>query len=309
MKNKILITGGAGFIGSHITDAAIEAGMEAVVIDNLFTGKKENVNPKAKFYLADIRHTDISDIFTAEKPDIVCHHAAQVSVRNSVEDPAQDAGINIVGSINVIDNCRKFGVKKIVFASSGGAIYGEQEKFPAPEDHPARPESPYGAAKLSVEHYLYIYKKVFGLEYVALRYSNVYGPRQDPFGEAGVVAIFTAKMLSGNTPLINGDGGQTRDYVYVKDVVQANMLAFQDGAEGPYNVGTGMETDVNRLYELIRENTGYRGGNEHGAAKAGEQYRSVLDSARIKNELGWKQRYSLEEGLKDTVEYFRRKTL
>ncbi len=245
---KILITGGAGFIGSHITDAAIDAGMEVVIIDNLFTGKKENLNPCAKFYLADIRHKDIADIFADEKPDVVCHHAAQVSVRNSVEDPCLDAEINVVGSINVIDNCKKFGVKKIVFASSGGAIYGEQEKFPAPEDHPARPDSPYGAAKLSVEHYLYIYKKVFGLKYIALRYSNVYGPRQDPHGEAGVVAIFTGKMLSGQTPFINGDGGQTRDYVYVKDVVQANMLAFQSDAEGPFNVGTGIETDVNRLY-------------------------------------------------------------
>ncbi len=306
---KILITGGAGFIGSHITDAAIEAGMEAVVLDNLLTGRKENLNPRARFYLADIRHKDISDIFASEKPDIVCHQAAQVSVRNSVEDPAGDAAINIVGSINVLDNCKKFGAGKIVFASSGGAIYGEQEKFPAPEEHPARPESPYGAAKLSVEQYLYIYRKIFGLKYVALRYSNVYGPRQDPFGEAGVVAIFTARMLSGNTPLINGDGGQTRDYVYVGDVVQANMLAFRDGAEGSFNVGTGIETDVNRLYDLIREKTGYAGGNEHGPAKAGEQRRSVLDCARIKRELGWKQRCALEDGLKETVEYFRQKAV
>jgi UDP-glucose 4-epimerase len=302
---KILITGGAGFIGSHITDAAIDAGMEVVIIDNLFTGKKENLNPRAKFYLADIRHKDIADIFADEKPDVVCHHAAQVSVRNSVEDPCLDAEINVVGSINVIDNCKKSGVKKIVFASSGGAIYGEQEKFPAPEEHPARPDSPYGAAKLSVEHYLYIYKKVFGLKYIALRYSNVYGPRQDPHGEAGVVAIFTGKMLSGQTPLINGDGGQTRDYVFVKDVVQANMRAFQSDAEGPFNVGTGIETDVNRLYSLIRERTGYTGGNEHGPAKAGEQYRSVLDCARIKEGLGWEPQFSLEDGLKETVEFFR----
>jgi UDP-glucose 4-epimerase len=302
---KILLTGGAGFIGSHITDSAIDAGMEVVILDNLFTGKKENLNPRAKFYLADIRHKDIADIFADEKPDVVCHHAAQVSVRNSVDDPCLDAEINIVGSINVIDNCKKFEVKKIVFASSGGAIYGEQEKFPAPEEHPARPDSPYGAAKLSVEHYLYIYKKVFGLKYIALRYSNVYGPRQDPHGEAGVVAIFTGKMLSGQTPLINGDGGQTRDYVYVKDVVQANIRAFQSDAEGPFNVGTGIETDVNQLYSLIRERTGYRGGNEHGPAKAGEQYRSVLDCARIKEGLGWEPKFSLEDGLRETVEFFR----
>ncbi|MGC2423101.1 MAG: NAD-dependent epimerase/dehydratase family protein [Nitrospirota bacterium] len=306
---KILITGGAGFIGSHITDAAIDAGMEVVIVDNLFTGKRENLNPCAKFYLADIRHKDIADIFADEKPDVVCHHAAQVSVRNSVEDPCTDAEINVVGSINVIDNCKKFGVKKIVFASSGGAIYGEQEKFPAPEDHPARPESPYGAAKLSVEHYLHIYKKVFGLKYMALRYSNVYGPRQDPHGEAGVVAIFTGKMLTNQTPLINGDGGQTRDYVFVRDVVRANMLAFQSDAEGPFNVGTGIETDVNRLYELIRERTGYRGGNEHGPAKAGEQYRSVLDCAFIKKRLGWEPTFSLEDGLKETVEFFRNKAI
>jgi UDP-glucose 4-epimerase len=306
---KILITGGAGFIGSHITDAAIDAGMKVVIVDNLFTGKKENLNPRAKFYLADIRHKDIADIFADEKPDVVCHHAAQVSVRNSVDDPCLDAEINVVGSINVMDNCKKFGVQKIVFASSGGAIYGEQEKFPAPEDHPARPESPYGAAKLSVEHYLHIYKKVFGLKYIALRYSNVYGPRQDPHGEAGVVAIFTGKMLSNQTPLINGDGGQTRDYVYVKDVVQANILAFKSDAEGPFNVGTGIETDINRLYGLIRERTGYKGGSEHGPAKAGEQYRSVLDCASIKKGLGWKPEFSLEEGLKETVEFFRHKSI
>ncbi len=303
---KILVTGGAGFIGSQIVDALIEKGIRTAIIDNLSTGKKENINPKATFYQADIRDKAIKEIFEKERPDIVFHEAAQASVRLSVADPCMDADINIVGSLNIIENCRVYGVKKIIFASSGGAIYGEQESFPAPEPHPTRPLSPYGAAKLSIEHYLEYYRLVFGLPYVALRYSNVYGPRQDPFGEAGVVAIFTSQMLRGETPTVNGDGGQTRDYVFVKDVVAANIAAMEKEVSGVFNIGTGKETSVNGLYEIIKNKAGYPGDKKHGPAKTGEQYRSVLDASLAKKSLDWNASVSLEEGLALTAEYFRK---
>jgi UDP-glucose 4-epimerase len=223
---KILVTGGAGFIGSHVVDAYLELGHEVVVVDNLSSGSIENLNPKAKFYKMDIRDSDIEDLFKNEKPDIVNHHAAQMDVRKSVEDPIYDADVNIIGSLNLLQNCIRYGVKKFIFASTGGAIYGEQDYFPADEEHPTRPLSPYGVAKLTVEKYLYFYKEVHGLNYVVLRYANIYGPRQNPHGEAGVVAIFTSKMLKGEQPVINGDGFQTRDYTFVGDVVRANVLAL-----------------------------------------------------------------------------------
>ena len=304
---KVLVTGGAGFIGSHIVDAIIEKGMEAVILDNLSTGRRENINPKAAFYQSDIRDKDISAIFQKEKPDVVCHHAAQVSVRNSVSDPCSDADINITGSINLMEASRISGVKKIVFASSGGAIYGEQEAFPATESHPTRPLSPYGAAKLSFEFYLNCYKEVYGGPYVALRYSNVYGPRQDPHGEAGVVAIFCGMMIKGETPTINGDGGQTRDYVYVKDVVAANIAAITGEAAGAFNIGTGLETSVNGLYEIIKMKTGYAGHAQNAPAKAGEQYRSVLDASHAGTGLGWRPSKALEVGIEETVSFFKGK--
>jgi UDP-glucose 4-epimerase len=302
---KVLVTGGAGFIGSHIVDALVEKGMETVILDNLSTGRSENINPKATFYQADIRDKAVSEIFSKERPDVVCHHAAQVSVRKSVADPCDDADINIKGSINLMEACRISGVKKVVFASSGGAIYGEQESFPATESHPTRPVSPYGAAKLSFEFYLNYYKEVYGIPYVALRYSNVYGPRQDPHGEAGVVAIFCGLMLKGETPTINGDGGQTRDYVYVKDVVAANIAAIQKDVTGGFNIGTGLETSVNGLYEVIKKKTGYAGTSRNAPAKAGEQYRSVLDASLAGSSLGWRPSKALEEGIDETVSYFR----
>jgi len=304
---KIIVTGGAGFIGSHITDALLTAGHDVAIIDNLSTGRRENLNPGAKFYHADIRDKAVSDIFAAEKPDVVCHQAAQVSVRYSVADPCADADINIVGSINLLENCRIHGVGRMTFASSGGAIYGEQDVFPAPESHAFHPCSPYGTAKLSVEFYMDYYRQVFGLSYAALRYSNVYGPRQDPHGEAGVVAIFVGLMLEGKTPTVNGDGGQTRDYVYVKDVVAANVAAIEGNAVGGFNIGTGIETSVNGLYDVIKEKTGYAGGNVHAPAKAGEQYRSVLDAAYAKASLGWSPKTSLGDGISETVAFFRTK--
>jgi len=304
---KILVTGGAGFIGSHITDALIEAGHEVVVLDNLSTGRRENVNPGAKFVEADLRDAATAGIVSDIKPDVVCHQAAQVSVRDSVADPAKDADINIVGSLRLIQACVDSGVKRFVFASSGGAVYGDQEIFPAPETHPTMPVSPYGIAKLSIEHYLFYFRKEYGLDYAALRYANVYGPRQDPYGEAGVVAIFSNMMLSGEEPRVNGDGGQTRDYVYVGDVVRANLSALRPDLSGCFNVGTGIETSVNELYERLKAAAGYAGDKVHGPAKPGEQYRSVVDAGLIEREAGWRPEVALDEGLFMTVEYFRSK--
>jgi len=303
---KILVTGGAGFIGSHIVDALVAAGHTVAVIDNLSSGKRENLNTKAAFYHIDIRDKAVSDVFAKEKPDVLCHQAAQVSVRYSVTEPCADADINIVGTLNLIENCRAHGVERVTFASSGGAIYGEQDFFPADESHAFRPVSPYGTAKLAVEFYMGYYRQVFGLSYAALRYSNVYGPRQDPHGEAGVVAIFVGLMLDGKVPTINGDGGQTRDYVFVKDVVAANVAAIESEVVGGFNIGTGVETTVNGLYDVIKAKTGYPGGSIHGPAKTGEQYRSVLDAKLAGKSLGWSPKTSLEDGIEDTVAFFRK---
>lgn len=304
---KILVTGGAGFIGSNIVDALIAGGDSVAVVDNLSTGRLENLNPKAAFYKADIRDAAVAGIFEGERPDVVCHHAAQVNVRTSVDDPVLDADINVLGSINLLQCSVKHSVKKFVFASSGGAVYGEQEVFPATESHPTRPLSPYGITKRTIEHYLAYYRNVHGLDYTALRYANVYGPRQDPYGEAGVVAIFTARMLKGETPTVNGDGNQTRDYVYVGDVVRANLLALKGGYTGYFNVGTGVEVSVNELYGLLKVRTGYPGDKVHGPAKAGEQLRSVIDHGLIKREMGWTPDVALGDGLGFTVDYFRQK--
>jgi len=301
---KVLVTGGAGFIGSHIVDALVKDGHHPVVLDNLTTGKVENVNPRAAFFKADIRDKSIAHIFEKEKPEVVFHLAAQASVRISVDDPVADADINVLGSINLLQASVAHGVKKFIFSSSGGAVYGEQSVFPAPEGHPTAPESPYGIAKLTVERYLAFYRAVHGLPSVALRYSNVYGPRQDPHGEAGVVAIFIDRMLTGDTPLINGDGGQTRDFVYVADVVKANMAALVSSHTGIYNVGSGVETSVNQLHDILKEATGYQGGSEYGPAKAGEQRRSVVDCGLIGKVMGWAPSVPLVEGLGKTAAWF-----
>jgi len=303
---KIIVTGGAGFIGSHLVDLLIAQGHEVYIIDNLSSGKRENVNPKSELIVADIRDDGTAGIVREISPDAVFHEAAQVSVRESVADPAADAEINIIGSIRLIKAAADCGVGKFVFASSGGAIYGDQESFPAPETHPTRPVSPYGIAKLSVEHYLYYFNREYGLGYAALRYSNVYGPRQDPYGEAGVVAIFSNMMLKGEEPRVNGDGGQTRDYVYVGDVVRANLLALGAGVSGCYNVGTGIETSVNELYGRLKTVSGYAGDKVHGPAKPGEQYRSVIDAGLLGRETGWSPKVSLDKGLAETVDYFRK---
>lgn len=302
---KVLVTGGAGFIGSHIVDRLIQEGHDVVVVDNLSTGKKKNLNRAARFYKMDILSPKIEKIFKKEKPDLISHHAAQMDVRRSVADPIFDAQVNILGFLNVLGNAVRHGAKKVIFASSGGAVYGEQQVFPAPETHPLHPVSPYGISKLSGEHYLYYYQRVAGLSYVALRYANVYGPRQDPFGEAGVVAIFSQKTLLSDQPIINGNGKQTRDYVFVEDVVEAHMAVLEDGVQGIFNVGTGKETSVNQLFRHLVEITGAKVKEVYGPEKRGEQIRSVLDYARLKKATDWEPKVQLQDGLKVTVEFFR----
>lgn len=303
---NILVTGGAGFIGSHVVDAYVNDGHHVVVIDDLSSGVKENVNPKAEFHQLDIRSADVEQIFRRHTVDIVNHHAAQMDVRRSVSDPKFDASVNVLGGLNVFEAARQHGVKKIIFSSTGGAIYGEQDYFPADEEHPVRPLSPYGITKLVTEKYLFYYKEVHGIEHVVLRYANIYGPRQNPHGEAGVVAIFAKKMLQGESPVINGDGKQTRDYTFVADVVKASLLALDYPGSNIFNVGTGKETDVNELFRIL---CGWLSPNcavRHGPPKQGEQRRSVISYRKIERELGWQPRVELSEGLRITAEYFKK---
>jgi UDP-glucose 4-epimerase len=306
---KILITGGAGFIGSNIADRYLELGHNVVIVDNLITGKRENIPDRAVFYHMDITDETLSDVFAKEKPQVVSHHAAQMDVRKSVADPLYDARVNVLGGLNILQNCIRYKVKKLVFASTGGAIYGEQDYFPADENHPLRPLSPYGITKLTTEKYLYFYQETYGFDYTILRYANIYGPRQNPHGEAGVVAIFTQKILAGQQPIINGDGKQTRDYVFVGDVVRANELVLEEGSGKIYNLGTGIETDVNQLFRMVVKYTAVKVKEKHGLAKAGEQMRSVLSSQLIQKELGWRSEVPLDEGIKRTVRYFQNKMM
>jgi UDP-glucose 4-epimerase len=301
---KVLVTGGAGFIGSHVTDRLIDAGVEVVVLDNLSSGRRESVNPRARLHEADIGGEGIRALFERERFDCVDHHAAQMNVRRSVDDPIFDARVNILGSLNLLQAAVATGVKKFVFASTGGAIYGEQLTFPADETHQTCPLSPYGIAKLAVEKYLAFYEDVHGLSSTTLRYANVYGPRQDPHGEAGVVAIFGQRLLAREPAIINGDGEQTRDFVYVEDVVRANVLAVTTDLHGIYNVGTGIETSVNVLYAYLAKHSGAVDAPRHGPPKAGEQRRSVLDSRKLQAATSWTPSISIDEGLRRTVAYF-----
>jgi len=304
---RILITGGAGFIGSHIADAYVAMGHEVMVLDNLSSGKKENVPPQARFVLCDVTSDTAVEAIRTFRPEIVNHHAAQINVRASVSDPQFDAQVNILGSLRLLEAARQSGVRKFLFASSGGAGYGEQERFPADESHPVRPVSPYGAAKMSVELYLNFYRAQYGLDYAALRYSNVYGPRQDPHGEAGVVAIFASLLLRRQTAIVNGDGEQTRDFVYVGDVVRANVAALDRGEGMSVNIGTGIETSINTVFRTLRDLAGSRQEEIHGPAMPGEQQRSCLENRMASYELGWYPEVSLEEGLARTLDFFREK--
>jgi UDP-glucose 4-epimerase len=302
---KILVTGGAGFIASHIVDAYIQLNHEVYIIDDLSTGQARNINSSAKVYTVDIADPKAGRLIAEIQPHVLNHHAAQMDVRRSVADPAFDARVNIIGFINLLEACKDTGVKRVIFSSSGGAVYGDREPIPATEAHETLPLSPYGVSKLTGELYLGYYSMAFGLPYVALRYANVYGPRQSTKGEAGVVAIFISQLLAGKNPVINGDGKQTRDYVFVGDVVRANIAALDSEAIGAVNIGTGKETDVVTLCELLREGVGSRVKPVHGPAKLGEQRRSCLDTSLASAVFGWRPEVTLEEGLRRTIAYYR----
>lgn len=305
--SRVLVTGGAGFIGSHVVDALIELGHQVIVIDDLSAGRRRNVNPKANFYQMDIRSPELQTLFEEERPDYVNHHAAQVDVRRSIKDPLHDARINMLGSINLLECSSNYKVKKFIYASTGGALYGEPDYLPCDEAHPVRPISPYGASKYAVELYLHMYRAHYGLDYTILRYPNVYGLRQDPFGEAGVVAIFSVQMLLREQVTINGNGDQERDFLYVEDCVQANLLAMDKGSGEVYNLGFGKGTPINQLFERIKELTNYPLQPVYGPPNLGEVHRIYLDAGKAKRELGWRPTVRLDEGLERTVAHFERK--
>ena len=341
-KTTVLVTGGAGFIGSHIVDLLIENNYKVVIVDDLSSGREENINKKARFFKLDVTdQKSLAEVFKQERPDYVCHEAAQISVSFSVRDPLFDAQTNILGSLNLLQCCVNYQTKGIVFASSGGTIYGEPELFPITEDYPFRPQSPYGISKVAIEHYLNFYQKNYHFPYVALRYGNVYGPRQDPYGEAGVIAIFIEKMLKGEIPTINGDGEYIRDYIYVEDVARANLLALQNmlklykviqkkekektkeeeyETEAKYeaeaeaeiepkfngfNLGTGREVSVNEIFYLLKEIIKFPYPANYGPPRAGDLRKNVLDCRLIKEVLGWQSDFGFSEGLEKTVCWFK----
>jgi len=304
---RVLVTGGAGFIGSHTVDAlAAAGGYEVSIIDDLSAGKRGQINAGARFYEADLRDpAAVRDVFERARPEVMIHLAAQMDVRRSVADPAFDAQVNLVGLLNLMEAGRESGLKRVVVSSTGGAIYGEQQCFPCDEEHPLYPVSPYGVAKLATEKYLFFYRAQYGIDYVALRYANVYGPRQDPHGEAGVVAIFCGRILERRPVTIYGDGGQTRDYIYVGDVVRANVAALRSAASGAFNIGTGVETSVNQLYDALARIAGVDLKPEYAPARPGEQRRSVILPDRAARQLNWRPEVPLAEGLGNTLRFFR----
>jgi UDP-glucose 4-epimerase len=301
----VLATGGAGFIGSHLADALLKRGDEVIVIDDLSTGSSQNLNPDAEFHQLDIRSRQAAELVRRRRPDAIVHHAAQMSVSRSVREPAFDADVNLMGSINLLEAARQ-AEARFIFASTGGALYGDADILPTPETYPAWPVSPYGVSKLAFEHYLHCYGVQHGLGYTALRYANVFGPRQNPHGEAGVVAIFCLNLLSAEPPTVNGDGKQTRDFIHVADVVRANLAALDSDQRGHFNVGTGRPCDINTLFEMIEGRMEVSIGKRHGPARPGDQRTSVLDSSLIAEKLGWRPEMSLEAGVADTVDWFRR---
>ncbi len=302
---NVLVTGGAGFIGSHIVDALVQQGHKVTVVDNLSTGSAQNLNPRGRFYEMSICDPQLSEVFKEEKPEVVNHQAAQMVIQRSLQDPIFDAEQNILGSLNLILNCIRFGVKKIIYASSGGAVYGEPQYLPVDERHPVNPIAQYGVSKHTVEHYLHLYSVQSGLDYVVLRYSNVYGPRQNPEGEAGVVAIFARHMLRGQSPTIFGSGDKTRDYIYVADVASANLLAMQSDAKGIYNIGTGVETSDRKMFDTLAELLGYQDAPHYDQIRKGEIYRICLDYSKALREMGWQPQVSLREGLSQTIGYYK----
>ena len=302
------MTGGAGFIGSHVVDAFLGAGHTVSVVDNLATGNPAWLTGKpVRLHALDLRAARLADVFEAERPEVVAQLAAQASVGRSVVDPAFDAGVNVIGGLNLLECCRRTGVTRVIYSSSGGAGYGDTDVLPTPESHPSLPASPYGVSKVAMEHYVAALGAIHGWSAVSLRYANIYGPRQNPAGEAGVIAIFCDRLLQGQPPVINGDGAQTRDYTYVEDVAAANLAALErPQVQGAFNIGTGVETSVNEVFTRLARAAGFGGPPVHGPARPGEQRRSCLDPARAADDLGWRPSVSLDEGLARTFEFFKK---
>jgi len=301
---KILVTGGAGFIGSHVVDTFVDAGHGVTVADDLSSGKKENLNPKAAYITVDIRSQEMRELVMDGQFEVIDHHAAHIHVGRSVENPLHDADVNILGTLNIMEGAKASGtVKHVIFASTGGAMYGNKQ-VPFEETMPPQPLSPYGISKRAAELYLYFYSQQYGIKYTALRYANVYGPRQNPHGEAGVISIFFEKLKRNEQPFINGDGTQTRDYVFVGDVARANLLALQKKVTGEFNIGTTIETDVNEIYRLVAESAGSTVQANHGSARPGEQKTSALSYAKAKEVLGWTPQVILSEGIGKTADYY-----
>lgn len=302
---KVLVTGGAGFIGSHVCDHLLAAGHEVVVVDNLATGKRENLPLAAKFHEVDIRDQALHEVFQVERPQVVIHHAAHIYVTASVRDPLFDASVNIQGSLNLLECCRQSGVSKVIYAGTGGALFGEAQYLPVDENHPIEPLSPYGVSKHTVEHYLFTYRANYGIDYVVLRYPNVYGPRQDPHGEAGVVAIFALAMLAGEPCTIFGDGTKTRDYCYVSDIAEANIAALNSNTSGLYNLGRGIEVTDLEIFETVRQAVGCDAEPLYAPVRPGEVTRIALDASKAERELGWRWQVDLREGVRRAVEFYR----
>jgi UDP-glucose 4-epimerase len=305
---KILVTGGAGFIASHVSDRLLALGHEVSIVDNLSTGKRANLPQAAKFHEVDIRDAALSDVFAADRPEVVIHHAAHADVTRSVRDPQYDASVNVLGSLNLLECCRSHGVRKFIYASTGGALYGEPKYIPADEAHPIDPLAPYGVSKHVVEQYLFTYRANHGLEYTVLRYPNVYGPRQDPHGEAGVVAIFSLQLLTGKQPVIFGDGTKTRDYCNVADIVEANVLALGSPLSSTYNLGRGIEVSDLEVFEAVRAAVGSKTEPTYSPVRPGEVEHIALDASKAERELGWRWKIGLTDGVATAVDYYRNTT-
>ena len=304
-SRKALVTGGAGFIGSHLVDRLLSEGYQVAVIDDLSAGKLRNLNSAVTFYHSDITQPSLQEIFHRERPDLVFHLAARVSVTGSTESPVDNAQVNVMGTLRLLDAARRTGIDKFIFASTGGAIYGNPQDNPCSEETPVAPVSPYGLSKRMAEEYIDLFQRLYRLNYTVLRYGNVYGPRQDPHGEAGVVAIFAQNMLEGKPAIIYGDGEQERDFIYVEDVVEANLQAVSRGHNKILNVGSGEGTSVNRIFHSLQAALDYRREAEHRPHRPGEVYKIHLDCERAQRDLDWSARFSLEEGLRLTLEHFR----
>ena len=303
-SRKALVTGGAGFIGSHLVDRLLFEGFRVAIVDDLSAGKIQNLNPAATFYHTDITQAAVDEVFNREQPDLVFHLAARVSVASSAQNPVDNAEVNVIGTLKLLDSARKIGLEKFIFASTGGAIYGNPEENPCSESTPVEPVSPYGLSKHMAEQYIALFHRLYRLNFTNLRYGNVYGPRQDAFGEAGVIPIFIQAMLEGNIPRIFGDGDQERDFVYVDDIVEANIQAIHGGNNRTMNIGTGVGTSINHLYETLKDELNFHQDAEHRPRRHGEVHKIYLDSSEALEHLGWSPDTSLEEGLRKTVEYY-----